>query len=149
MSQLNEVDIIEVDGLMMQLPIEAMREFIKDMGPITYKEWVEFTLMKFLCVEYNLTMKHIESDSADLDSQEQMKPKFTKYIATTYGLDKKDLSQVKLISSITDYCIDSFLYDVVTNPASTTSEYTILLKGQRMNYGQILNFLQDARVVEE
>ena len=105
--------------------------------------------MKFLCVEYNLTMKHIEADSADLDSQEQMKPKFTKYIATTYGLDKKDLSQVKLISSITDYCIDSFLYDVVTNPASTTSEYTILLKGQRMNYGQILNFLQDARVVEE
>ena len=85
MSQLNEVDIIEVDGLMMQLPIEAMREFIKDMGPITYKEWVEFTLMKFLCVEYNLTMKHIEADSADLDSQEQMKPKFTKYIATTYG----------------------------------------------------------------
>ena len=37
MSQLNDVDIIEVDGLMMQLPIEAMREFIKDMGPIPYK----------------------------------------------------------------------------------------------------------------
>ena len=47
MSTETYLDIIEVDNLMMTLPLDPMRAFIQEMGPASYKEWDDVKILMF------------------------------------------------------------------------------------------------------
>jgi len=70
MSTETYLDIIEVDNLMMTLPLDPMRAFIQEMGPASYKEWVDFMMLKFLCLEYNVTSEQLKGSPAGEDGHD-------------------------------------------------------------------------------
>ena len=80
MSTETYLDILEVDNLMMTLPLDPMRAFIQEMGPASYKEWVDFMMLKFLCLEYNVTSNQLRPEYLSLDTQDKMKGKLISYV---------------------------------------------------------------------
>lgn len=148
MSTETYLDILEVDNLMMTLPIDPMRAFIRDMGPASYKEWVDFMMLKFLCLEYKLTPEQIRPESLTLDDQEKMKGKLVAYLKATYGLDQSQLDQIRIVDSLITYGVETFFPELM-DPTEISEDYTILIGGRRMTYRQTLHFLNDAKVPEE
>lgn len=147
MSTETYLDILEVDNLMMTLPIEPMRAFIQEMGPASYKEWVDFMMLKFLCLEYNFTSEQIRPESLQLDNQEKMKGKLVAYLKGSYGLDQGQLEQIRIVDSLITYCVETFFPELVDS-TGMFKESTILISGRRMTYSQTLQFLNEAKVPE-
>jgi len=148
MSNETYLDILEVDNLMMTLPIDPMRAFIREMGPASYKEWVDFMMLKFLCLEYHLTPEQIRPESLALDNQEKMKGKLVAYLKASYGLDQAQLEQIRIVDSLITYGVETFFPELM-DPTEMFKDSTILIGGRRMTYTQALHFLNDAKVPEE
>lgn len=148
MSTETYLDIIEVDNLMMTLPLDPMRAFIQEMGPASYKEWVDFMMLKFLCLEYNVTSDQLRPEYLSLDTQDKMKGKLISYLKASYGLDQSDINQLRLVDSLITYCVET-LFPELMDSTGVFEESTILIGGRRMTYSQALQFLQDAKVPEE
>lgn len=148
MSTETYLDILEVDNLMMTLPLDPMRAFIQEMGPASYKEWVDFMMLKFLCLEYNVTSEQLIPEHLSLDTQDKMKGKLISYLKASYGLDQSDINQLRLVDSLITYCVET-LFPELMDSSGIFKESTILIGGRRMTYSQTLQFLQDAKVPEE
>lgn len=147
MSTETYLNVLEVDNLMMTLPLDPMRAFIQEMGPASYKEWADFMMLKFLCLEYHLTSEQIRPESLQIDTQDKMKGKLIAYLKGSYGLDQSELTQLRLVDSLVTYGVETFFPELM-DPTGVFTESTILISGRRMTYSQTLQFLNEAKVPE-
>ena len=105
-------------------------------------------MLKFLCLEYNVTSEQLRPEYLSLDTQDKMKGKLISYLKASYGLDQSDINQLRLVDSLITYCVET-LFPELMDSTGIFKESTMLIGGRRMTYSQALQFLQDAKVPEE
>lgn len=146
MDERNDVNILEVDNLLMTLPFVYKKDMIIQMGPATNREWMDFIICKFLVVHINLTAENITSGFANIPNDiNTLIPSFEEYISVFYGIDKEHgKEEMVFMNNLSEYFSSVAIHNIL-NPSS---EQTVLIRDQRLRYVQLVQFLNDSRVVE-